>query len=141
MATAGHRPTIVLERRARADASSWAGVIRRLQREGYTVDAPPDPLRSLAYGSSYLCDFLSPITGPVILVGHSYDLAVQNEWLPAGATDDGRTHPETPAQVSDQVGDRSRMRGEPSRQADRSKCGERDVNNVLLQLQWPGGDP
>jgi len=35
-----------------------------------------------------------PIGASAAMVGHSYDLAVQNEWLPAGATDDGRTHPE-----------------------------------------------
>jgi hypothetical protein len=41
------KPTIVLEHGAWADASSWNGVIPILQHEGYTVYAPPDPLRSL----------------------------------------------------------------------------------------------
>lgn len=59
-----------------ADGSSWAGVIQRLQRRGYTVDAPPDPLRGLAFDSSHLADYLSTITGPIILVGHSYGGAV-----------------------------------------------------------------
>jgi pimeloyl-ACP methyl ester carboxylesterase len=68
--------TIVLEHGAWADASGWAGVIAHLQQDGYTVDAPPDPLRGLAYDSSYLSDFLKTITGPVILVGHSYGGAV-----------------------------------------------------------------
>jgi pimeloyl-ACP methyl ester carboxylesterase len=72
----GPRPTIVLEHGAWADSSSWAGVIRRLQADGYTVDAPPDPLRGLTYDSNYLSDYLSTITGPVILVGHSYGGAV-----------------------------------------------------------------
>ncbi len=72
----GPKPTIVLEHGAWADASSWAGVIRQLQRDGYTVDAPPDPLRGLSYDSSYLADYLSTITGPIVLVGHSYGGAV-----------------------------------------------------------------
>jgi hypothetical protein len=46
----------VLEHGAWADVSSWAGVIHQLQRHGYTVDAPPDPLRGLSYDSSYLAD-------------------------------------------------------------------------------------
>jgi pimeloyl-ACP methyl ester carboxylesterase len=72
----GLKPTIVLEHGAWADASSWAGVIQRLQQAGYTVDAPPDPLRGLSYDSTYLADYLSTITGPIILVGHSYGGAV-----------------------------------------------------------------
>jgi pimeloyl-ACP methyl ester carboxylesterase len=72
----GPKPTIVLEHGAWADASSWSAVIERLQRAGYTVDAPPDPLRGLAYDSSYLADYLKTITGPIILVGHSYGGAV-----------------------------------------------------------------
>jgi pimeloyl-ACP methyl ester carboxylesterase len=74
----GHhqRPTIVLVHGAWADGSSWAGVITRLQREGYTVLAPPNPLRSLSGDSSYIKDFLSTIKGPIVLVGHSYGGAV-----------------------------------------------------------------
>ena len=34
-------PTIVLVHGAFADASSWNGVIERLQQQGYTVIAPP----------------------------------------------------------------------------------------------------
>jgi pimeloyl-ACP methyl ester carboxylesterase len=68
----GPRPTIVLEHGAWADASSWDAVIRRLQRAGYTVDAPPNPLRGLAYDSATLADFLKTISGPIILAGHSY---------------------------------------------------------------------
>ena len=70
------KPTIVLEHGAWADASSWAGVIQRLQQAGYTVDAPPNPLQGLDYDSATLADYLHTITGPVILVGHSYGGAV-----------------------------------------------------------------
>ena len=72
----GPKPTIVLEHGAWADASSWAGVIQRLELAGYTVDAPPNPLRGLSYDSTYLADYLKTITGPIILVGHSYGGAV-----------------------------------------------------------------
>ena len=75
-ATAGggssHKPVIVLEHGAWADASSWAEVIAGLQRHGFTVVAPPNPLRGVTYDSTYLKDFLATISGPIVLVGHSY---------------------------------------------------------------------
>jgi pimeloyl-ACP methyl ester carboxylesterase len=76
--TPGHgpKPTIVLVHGAWADTSSWDGVIRRLQADGYTVYAPPDPLQGLPYDSAYLADFLHSISGPIVLVGHSYGGAV-----------------------------------------------------------------
>ena len=55
-----------------ADSGSWNAVTALLQAAGYTVDAPPNPLRGLSYDASYLADFLSTISGPVVLVGHSY---------------------------------------------------------------------
>ena len=70
------KPSIVLVHGAWADGSSWSGVVERLQDEGYTVYAPPNPLRGLASDSAYLATFLQSITGPIILVGHSYGGAV-----------------------------------------------------------------
>ncbi len=66
------RPTIVLVHGAFADASSWNGVIGRLQRQGYTVIAPANPLRGVTADSAYLASLLSQIDGPVLLAGHSY---------------------------------------------------------------------
>ncbi|MBW8798108.1 MAG: alpha/beta hydrolase [Streptomyces sp.] len=66
------KPTIVLVHGAFADASSWNGVVQRLQQNGYTVDAPANPLRGVAQDSAYLASFLKSVTGPIILVGHSY---------------------------------------------------------------------
>jgi pimeloyl-ACP methyl ester carboxylesterase len=74
------RPVIVLEHGAWADASSWNKVIRHLQNAGFTVYAPPNPLRGLSQDSTYLHDFLiqnPALAGqPVVLVGHSYGGAV-----------------------------------------------------------------
>ena len=72
----GPKPTIVLEHGAWANTASWDAVIQRLQADGYIVDAPPNPLQGLPYDSSYLADFLHSISGPIILVGHSYGGAV-----------------------------------------------------------------
>jgi pimeloyl-ACP methyl ester carboxylesterase len=71
-ADTGVKPTIVLVHGAFADNSSWDAVVRQLQGLGYTVDVPPNPLRGISYDSAYLSDFLSTISGPVVLVGHSY---------------------------------------------------------------------
>ncbi len=71
------KATIVLLHGAWADASSFAPVTERLQRDGYTVLAPPNPLRGLGSDAGYLAAFLQQrTTGPVILVGHSYGGAV-----------------------------------------------------------------
>jgi len=43
---------------------------------GYTVYAPPNPLRNLTTDTAYLRAFLSTIPGPIVLVGHSYGGAV-----------------------------------------------------------------
>jgi pimeloyl-ACP methyl ester carboxylesterase len=72
----GPKPTIVLEHGAWANTASWAAVIQRLQADGYTVYAPPNPLQGLPYDSAFLADFLHSITGPIVLVGHSYGGAV-----------------------------------------------------------------
>jgi len=72
----GPKPTIVLVHGAWADSSSWDNVIPLLQADGYTVDAPPNPLRGLASDSAYLASYLKTISGPIVLVGHSYGGAV-----------------------------------------------------------------
>ena len=58
------RPTIVLVHGAFADASSWNGVIERLQQQGYTVIATANPLRGLAADSAYTASLLNQIDGP-----------------------------------------------------------------------------
>src|SRR6266567_9649480 len=68
--------TVVLVHGAFADASSWTGVIERLQAAGVQVTAPANPLRGLSSDSAYLASFLNQIPGPVLAVGHSYAGAV-----------------------------------------------------------------
>jgi pimeloyl-ACP methyl ester carboxylesterase len=77
--TAGHagaKPTVVLVHGAWADSSSWDGVVSRLLKDGYQVDVFPTPLRSLSGDAAALRDYLGAITGPIVLVGHSYGGAV-----------------------------------------------------------------
>ncbi len=54
-----------------ADSSSWDAVVTRLQRDGYTVYVPPNPLLGLRYDPAFLRDFLNTLSGPIVLVGHS----------------------------------------------------------------------
>ena len=77
-----------------ADNSSWNAVVEQLQALGYTVDVPPNPLRGVSFDSAYLSDFLSTISGPIVLVGHSYggfvitDAATGNTQVKALVYDD-----------------------------------------------------
>jgi pimeloyl-ACP methyl ester carboxylesterase len=68
--------TVVLVHGAFADASSWTGVIERLQKEGVQVTAPANPLRGIAIDSAYIASVFDQIPGPVLAVGHSYGGAV-----------------------------------------------------------------
>lgn len=73
------KPTVVLEHGAWADSSSWNRVIDRLTADGYSVVAAPNPLRGLAQDAASLRGLLATISGPVVLVGHSYGGAVITE--------------------------------------------------------------
>jgi pimeloyl-ACP methyl ester carboxylesterase len=70
------KPTIVLIHGAFADTSGWSQVVANLQKQGYTVYAPANPLRGLPSDSDYVRSFLATIPGPIVLVGHSYGGAV-----------------------------------------------------------------
>jgi pimeloyl-ACP methyl ester carboxylesterase len=74
--SAAPKPTVVLVHGAFADASSWNGVVARLESAGYPVIAPADPLRGIPTDATYIASVLKSITGPIILVGHSYGGAV-----------------------------------------------------------------
>jgi pimeloyl-ACP methyl ester carboxylesterase len=96
-------PTIVLVHGGFADASSWTGVIDRLQCDGFTMLAPANPLRGLVYDSAYVSSVVKAIAGSVLLVGHSYggvvitnvgaqvESAVGLVYVAAMAPDEGET--------------------------------------------------
>lgn len=68
----GPKPTIVLVHGAWADSSGWNASHKKLQEKGYTALAVANPLRSLHGDAAYLSSVLDSITGPIVLVGHSY---------------------------------------------------------------------
>lgn len=69
---AGENPTIVLVHGAWADATGFDPEIRALRDRGFTVIGFANPLRDLAGDARYLAEFLRTLTGPIVLVGHSY---------------------------------------------------------------------
>ncbi|MGA7147408.1 MAG: alpha/beta hydrolase [Microbacterium sp.] len=70
------KPTVVLVHGAFADSSGWSLVSIALQAKGYPVIAFSNPLRGPLSDGEYLRQFLSTISGPIVLVGHSYGGAV-----------------------------------------------------------------
>ncbi|MCX5561618.1 alpha/beta fold hydrolase [Streptomyces sp. NBC_00038] len=74
--TSGAKPTIVLVHGGFADASGWNDVISKLQYKGYETIAPANPLRGLPTDAPYIASVLASISGPIVLVGHSYGGAV-----------------------------------------------------------------
>jgi len=73
---AAETPTIVLVHGAWADASGFDAEIRALQSRGYSAVGFGNPLRDLAGDAAYLGEFLRTLSGPIVLVGHSYGGAV-----------------------------------------------------------------
>ena len=121
-------PTIVLVHGAFADASSWNGVIERLQQQGYTCIASANPLRGVTADSAYTTSLLNQVDGPVLLVGHSYGGAVITNaassapnvvglvFVAAFAPDQGETLGEISPQSKDSV-----------------------LNSALVQYNYPAG--
>ncbi|MER6425986.1 alpha/beta fold hydrolase [Streptomyces sp. NPDC001137] len=78
-------------------------------RDGYPVIAPPNPLRSVASDSAYLAGILATLSGPIVLVAHSYGgIVVTNAatgnpnvkalvYVAAFVPDQGETLPPAPA--------------------------------------------
>jgi pimeloyl-ACP methyl ester carboxylesterase len=107
--------TVVLVHGAFTDASSWNGVIQRLQAAGVQVTAPPNPLRGLSADSAYIGSFVEQVPGPVLVVGHSYTGAVISNaatdaknvvglvFVAAFATDEGETVGEVASTSKDAI--------------------------------------
>ena len=121
--------TVVLVHGAFADASSWNGVVERLQDAGMQVTAPAIPLRGIAHDSAYVASFIEQIPGPVLAVGHSYGGAVISNaatetgnvvglvFVAAFAPDEGEVLGEVEATSKDSV-----------------------LMTALVPLQYPEGD-
>ncbi|TFW16106.1 alpha/beta fold hydrolase [Duganella callida] len=71
-AHAADKPTIVLVHGAFADSSSWDGVTAKLEKDGYTVIGAANPLRSVKGDAAAVAAVVKSVSGPVVLVGHSY---------------------------------------------------------------------
>ena len=127
------KPTVVLVHGAYADASSWNGVIERLQRKGVNVTAPANPLRGISIDSAYVASVLDQTPGPVLAVGHSYGGAIITNaatdaknvvglvYVAAFAPEEGETLGEVEADSKDSV-----------------------LSSALIPLHYPtpnGGDP
>ena len=78
-ARATDKPTVVLVHGAFADASGFGAVTSRLQRHGYRVISPANPLRGPASDGAYVTSVMRTISGPIVLVAHSYGGAVASE--------------------------------------------------------------
>jgi pimeloyl-ACP methyl ester carboxylesterase len=74
-----NKPTVVLVHGAFADSSSWNGVVRSLEGDGYRVVAAANPLRGLHADAEYVRSVLDSVSGPVVLAGHSYGGSVMSE--------------------------------------------------------------
>jgi pimeloyl-ACP methyl ester carboxylesterase len=69
-------PTLVLVHGAWADGTGWQGIIPQLKRAGYPVIAVQNPLTSLADDVATTKRVIDGVSGPVVVVGHSYGGAV-----------------------------------------------------------------
>jgi pimeloyl-ACP methyl ester carboxylesterase len=76
---AGPVQNIVLVHGAFVDGSSWNGVIERLQKKGYHVASVQIPLTSLADDVAATRRVLARLSGPTVLVGHSWGGSVITE--------------------------------------------------------------
>lgn len=67
-----HRPTVVLVHGAFAESASWDKVAQKLEADGYHVIAAANPLRGVQSDADYVGRIVGSVSGPVVLVGHSY---------------------------------------------------------------------
>jgi pimeloyl-ACP methyl ester carboxylesterase len=78
MAMTAETPTIVFVHGAWADASGFGESIRALSDRGVATIGFANPLRHLTDDAAYLAALLQTISGPIVLVGHSYGGAVMS---------------------------------------------------------------
>jgi len=124
----GVQPTIVRVHGAFADASSWNGVIERLQQQVYTVVAPANPLRGVIADSAYTSSLVNQIDGPVLLAGHSYGGAVITNAATGAANVVGLVF------VAAFAPDEGELLGEAG-----SDSKDSILNTALVQYHYPAG--
>lgn len=76
---------VLLVHGAFADGSSWSGVARRLQHDGYSVRAVQLREQSIADDAALVRHVIGKIARPVVVVGHSYGGIVISEATPGAA--------------------------------------------------------
>lgn len=69
---AGPLPTVVLVHGFWDRPAGWSGVAPRLGEAGYPVVVPDNPLRTVSGDAAAIGRVLHGISGPLVLVGHSY---------------------------------------------------------------------
>jgi pimeloyl-ACP methyl ester carboxylesterase len=121
------QPTVVLVHGAFADASSFGDVIPMLLDAGIPVLAPAVPNRSLNADADYVGSVLASISGPVVLVGHSYGCAVATV---AGVADNVQCL----VYLAGFVPDKGETLGELA-----AKFPESDLAGALVPTPVPGG--
>jgi pimeloyl-ACP methyl ester carboxylesterase len=73
------RPNVVLVHGGFVDGSGWQGVYDALKADGFTVAIVQNPTFSLAGDVAATHKVIDSMSGPVVLVGHSYGGAVITE--------------------------------------------------------------
>jgi pimeloyl-ACP methyl ester carboxylesterase len=76
---ANTKPAVVLVHGGFVDGAGWEGVHRILTADGYDVRIVQNPTLSLAGDVAATRQVIADVSGPVILVGHSYGGAVITE--------------------------------------------------------------
>jgi pimeloyl-ACP methyl ester carboxylesterase len=71
-ASTGPKPTVVLVHGAFSAPSAWDRVVARLHQDGYTTVTPALGLHGVAGDVATVQSALDAVSGPKILVGHSY---------------------------------------------------------------------
>ena len=111
-----------------ADSSGWNSVAGRLASDGYPVLAFSNPLRGPQSDGEYLRQFLSTVTGDIVLVGHSYGGAV----ITNAAT--GNPHVKALVYIAAYALDE----GESVQQANDLGGGQTEVTHHLILRPFPG---
>src|SRR3984885_3375841 len=70
---------VVLVHGAFADGSGWEAVVKKLEKDGYTVAVARPPETSYADDQKYTKAAIDAMGGPVVLVGHSYGGSIITE--------------------------------------------------------------